>query len=433
LRRISTPRDRRRRTSCLRAPIRPWHAGLCIAALVSSLSAQSLDPRLIEEIRRGPAETGLVESVSVPIAGTPTLPLLETVVNGRGPFRLLIDFGSNVTLLRSNVAAEAQAQMVVDREKNDILRVSEMRIGKATFRDVVVGGTENLDVDGVLAYNFFRGLLVDIDYPGMEVRLRRGQLPAPDGDEVLSLEIQERMPHLSVLVGDQRLLVNFDTGASDWVVLPANLKDRFPFQKPPVPGPTTWNNQTGWTRVEIARLADDLRFGRYTVATPRVHIDPAASFPFFGSALLRKFRLTFDIPGQRVRIQGPPAPIPVPGYRTFGIRLSRSAKAWSVADVIPGSRAAGKGIRPGDVVIALENVRAEDLTPDAWRSFQEERPKISIELSRGGRRRTYLLPAAVLGGTRSRHPAHSIASRDKYPFSRTRWSIQPKKSAPRTR
>lgn len=277
------------------------------------LLAQQLDPGLIEEIRRGPFEIQLPEPrISVPIVGSRTLPLVEVMINGRGPFRLLIDFGSNVILLRDAVAAEAQAIMVVDREKNDILRVREMKVGKAIFRDVVVGGPGNLDVDGVLGFNFFRGLLVTLDYPGMALQLERGELPPPDGSEILPFELEDRMPHLPVTLGDQRLLVNFDTGAVDWLVVPAEMKSRLRFQSPPIRGPVTWNNQTGHTRVEVARLAADLKFGRYVVSTPRVHINPTVSLPFFGSALLQKFVLTFDMPNRRVRLRGPSKPIQVP-------------------------------------------------------------------------------------------------------------------------
>jgi hypothetical protein len=90
--------------------------GLLFIGLAVALSARQLDPALIEEIRRGPSEVELHGApVVVPIVGSRTIPLLEATINGRGPFRLLIDFGANVILLRDSVAAESDARMIVDR------------------------------------------------------------------------------------------------------------------------------------------------------------------------------------------------------------------------------------------------------------------------------------------------------------------------------
>lgn len=375
---------------------------LCACALIALsarvLAAQQVDASLLEEIRRGPAAIELNgEVLSVPIVGSRTLPLLEVLVNGRGPYRMLIDFGANVILLRDSVARHSNARMILDRERSDILRVEEMKVGKATFRDVVVGATDNLDVDGVLGFNFFRDLLVEIDFPKMKLELSRGRLPDPDGREILPYEVEERMPFLPVTIGGRKVSMNFDTGAVGWFVIPPENKEGLPFGASPVPGPKMWNNQTGWTRVETARLAADLRFGRYTVATPRMEIDAGASFPFFGCALLQRFVLTFDIPNRRVRIQGPSERISVPGFRTFGIQLRSEAGQWRISDVIPGSRAAALQIREGEVVVAVDGMPAGKLTRESWSSIQQNKKKVRIELSRAGRRKTYVLPLQVLG------------------------------------
>lgn len=373
-------------------------ACLTLASFAGSLHAQGLDPKLVEEIRRGPAEIKLNEPiVSARIVGNQTLPLLTVAINGRGPFRMLIDFGSNVNLLRDSVARSSEAHMIVDRERNDIMRVREITIGKATFRDIVVGATDNLDVDGVLGFNFFRGLLVSIDFPRMNLELSWGRLPEPDGREILAFEVDQRMPFLPVMFGNERVLVNFDTGASGWLVMPSEFKGKLQFAVPLVPGPTMWNNQTGHTRVEIGRLAVDLQFGSYNVVLPRIEIDSGASFPFFGCSLLNRFSLTFDIPNRRVRIRGPKKPIHVPKFRTFGIRLSQIDETWRISDVIPNTRAADLGIQRGDLVLAINNIASRILTREMWNSIEKRRERISIKLSRTGRRTVYQLPLKELG------------------------------------
>lgn len=78
-------------------------------ALVPAAHAQqSLSDEQLTDLYRGPARITVAgRETCVSVVGPRYLPLIETRINGRGPYRLLLDFGSNVVLLREDVARAA--------------------------------------------------------------------------------------------------------------------------------------------------------------------------------------------------------------------------------------------------------------------------------------------------------------------------------------
>ncbi len=82
--------------------------------------------------------------------------------------------------------------------------------------------------------------------------------------------------------------------------------------------------------------------------------------------------------------------VPPPGG--FGLVLEQPAQGYLIATVVPGSRAAEAGIRPGDRLI-----RVDHLEPGSFDEVQavladDRREPVFIELARDGRTRGVLLP-----------------------------------------
>lgn len=269
-------------------------------------AAQALDSALIAAIRRGPtAATLRGESSTVAIVGSPTLPLVEARINGRGPYRLLIDLGSNVTLLRRDVVDATSSTVLVERTTSDIIRIDSLVIGGAVFTGVTGASYDRLDVDGVLGFNALQAFSFTMDYPGMRLSLHRDSLPVPNGRDVLGYEVIGRMPFVRAVTGSDTLLLNFDTGAAEWMTMPLAWRDSMRWEAEPAAGPTVSNNQTGATRVLVARLASPLRLGDFVIERPPVYLNPDAEGAWLGSGLLRHFTLTFDTRRGRVRLVSP--------------------------------------------------------------------------------------------------------------------------------
>jgi hypothetical protein len=208
--------------------------------------SQTLTDEQLAAVRRGAAEAALPEGpVTVPLVGEPTLPLVEVLIDGAGPFRLLLDLGSNVVLLRRDVVDAAGVEVVLDRDRSDIVRAGTLAIGSAVFRDVWMGAYDELDVDGVLGYNLLSAFPFTLDFPGQRLVLGRSEVR--DGDP-------------------------------EYVV-----EDRLPF-----------NNQTGEARVGVARLGADLRVGELLLGRPLVYFSPDAGDAWLGCGVLQHYVLSMD-------------------------------------------------------------------------------------------------------------------------------------------
>ncbi|HWL40293.1 MAG TPA: retropepsin-like aspartic protease [Gemmatimonadaceae bacterium] len=275
---------------------------LLVAAGARSAGGQTLAPELVERLRRGAASiTVPPDSAVVPLVGTRTLPLVDVLINGKGPFRLLVDLGANVTLLRRAVFDSAGGTVLVERASSDIVRVTELRIGSASFREVTLATYDELDVDGVLGYNLLQHTSFTLDFPQQRLVLHNRTLPEPDGVRVHAFVLQGRLPYLVARVGSDSLLLNLDTGAAEEMTVPPTMEDRLRWLTAPILGRVTVNNQTGRTRVREGRLADTLRIGSFKLASPLVFVNPAAEDSWLGAAAINRARWTFD-PGQR-RVQ----------------------------------------------------------------------------------------------------------------------------------
>src|SRR5215212_7278218 len=123
----------------------------------------SAPPRRIAMSRAG---------IEVPLAdpGIPntTLPVVEIMVNGRGPFRFGVETGAGfVAVSRAFVEAAGPLPRSGGPDEIPEYRVDSITLGGATFHDVKVSAMPRppTGVDGVLGLPFFRDLLLTIDYP----------------------------------------------------------------------------------------------------------------------------------------------------------------------------------------------------------------------------------------------------------------------------
>lgn len=271
---------------------------------VGKCLSQTLPDSLVEKIRAGAVRIVIPgDSVAIDLVGSPTLPLVEVKVNGTGPYRFLIDLGSNVSLLRRNVVDASRSMVVVERPTSDIVYIDSIALGDARLEEITAASYDKLDVDGVLGYNVLQYSSFTLDFPGKRLVLHRESLPDPDDRTIFSYELVDRMPYVKVQLGGESLRVNLDTGASEWMTVPPSWQSRLRWAAAPVPGRKTFNNQTGSTQVLEGRLADALRFGELTVTSPLVYVNPDAEDAWLGAAAMAGAVWTFDPKNNRVRIQ----------------------------------------------------------------------------------------------------------------------------------
>lgn len=280
-----------------------WAGLLCAGCGAPAPTAES-----IEEARRrvvGPPQSVDLGGapVAVPLVGPVTTPLVDVLLNGRGPYRLLVDTGANVTLLQGRVARDLRLPVLRPGKESQLVRLDRLEIGRARFHGLVAGAREwREDIDGVLGFNLFSDCLLTFDYPARTLVLEKGTLAPANGVDRIPFEVGEsRHPFVDVTIGDVPMRFLLDTGAAQWLTIPKTMaQQKLRFDGPPRPGPTLiWQDHS--YPVEAARLAGDVRIGGYVVRRPEILLTPEER-PLIGSGLLKEFRVTIDQGSKLVRL-----------------------------------------------------------------------------------------------------------------------------------
>lgn len=275
----------------------------------------------------------------------------DVSLNERGPFRMILDTGFPRTQI-----SPATARALGVREGLYEVELGELRVrGRIP---IGVTGMETLgyalgmEVDGILGYTVFEGLLVRYDFPGGAVSVRRGGLPA-DGPGVVPMSRGER-PFLEARVAGRTRPVLLDTGFSGGLALVDF--EGLDFREEPRPVGARVRVDGVFLR-RAGRLARNVDFGAFTMERPLV-VD-AVRRNLLGQAVLRHFVVTLDRAGGRAQLvapEGSPPVVRLPPLRGSGLVLVPRADRHTVAEVLEGSSAQRAGIRSGDEVVAIDGV-----------------------------------------------------------------------------
>jgi len=242
-------------------------------------------------------------------------PYVMVTINGRGPYRFVIDTGTGAdAFVTPELADELQLPTAAEVVLSDpsgqgglrapIVLLPSVRLAGVEFnwvraiRHAVTG--EAGTCQGLLGFTLFRDYLLTLDFPNRLVLLTEGVL-TPDGEQtVLPFRMPEGVPIASLSVNGQSVEAQLDSGGGG-LTLPEGLAARQKWDIPPVAFAA---GHTLTTRFEIkaAKLAGDVIVGKYTFTHPVVEIHPAFPLVNFGSPPMQIFAITFDQRNLRVRL-----------------------------------------------------------------------------------------------------------------------------------
>src|SRR5438309_6204456 len=246
------------------------------------------------------------------------MPVIEVKLNGQGPFAFTIDTGAGMQAdIDTSVATQLKLQpngKVLngdpsgenDREV-DTARIDSIAFGGAEFRNVTAVirpqriTRDYPDVDGILGFALFTDYLLTLDYPAMQVRLARGALPAANGADILSFEIENRIPVIEVAIGKIRVRAHIDSGNFvSGFILPEEIVEQLQLLSPPI---TIGRARSVSNQIEIkqAQLRDTIHIGRFDYPQATITF-PALSDTNIGLKILREFVLTFDQKNRRMKL-----------------------------------------------------------------------------------------------------------------------------------
>src|SRR5438067_270690 len=264
------------------------------------------------------------------------MPVVEVKLNGQGPFAFMIDTGSVMqadidtsVAQRLNLQPSGRAINGDPSGEND-REVATLTIDSITFGGGVAKGTrarrtgegvvefrnvtaivrphkitkDYPEVDGILGFALFSDYLLTLDYPAMQVRLARGALPPANGADILSFEIEDRVPIVELAIGKIKVPAHVDSGnfVAEFI-LPEEIVEQLQLLSQPVPvgSARSVNNRIELKQVQ---LRSSIRIGAFEYSQPTITF-PALSDTNVGYKVLREFTLTFDQKNGRLKLARP--------------------------------------------------------------------------------------------------------------------------------
>ncbi len=285
-----------------------------------------------------------------------------TVGGEDGPtLDMFFDTGASWTFIdRAALRDRFDLDIPYGKVRFDEARIGPHHLGRLTARVAsldTLGLALGRRIDGILAFEEFRDVLLTLDYPSGQVRVSGGRLPRPDGREVFRTARRDR-PHVKVEVGGRRRWVLIDSGSTGRF----SLKEADRVSWAVDPRVTGAGAAFGGIFIRQAgRMDGILRFGSLTF------VDPVVSFARSDSRLagwhvLRHFVLTFDQRKRRVRMRpASEAPVRLAPIVAPGLALVPRPEGYEVIRVLQGTSAERAGLRRGDLIVALDGIPAHEV------------------------------------------------------------------------
>ena len=279
----------------------PACAALILAAALS-LSAQDIT-------RSAPAPH------AAPMIERYGKPYVMVTIDGKGPFRFVIDTGTGAdAFVTPELARELQLTPTSEAVLSDPSRQGGERVPIVLLPSIQVAGVkfywvkaiqhtvtgEAGSCQGMLGFTLFRDYLLTLDFPNRQVLLTEGAL-TPDGEKtVLPFRMPDGVPIASLRVNGKTVEAQLDSGGGG-LTLPEELAVHQKWTIPPTVF-ATGHTMTTRFAIKAAKLNGDVKVGKYTFTDPVVEIHPAFPLVNFGSPPMQSFAVTFDQKNLLVRL-----------------------------------------------------------------------------------------------------------------------------------
>ena len=346
-----------------------------------------------------PLFTRVGNAVSVPAEIVGHAMFVNVMVNGHGPFRVLLDTGCSITLVSPELA-QAVGATLADQEEDLIaarnalgdttevqqVALESIELGGVRFEDVPaavsdsfagLSAIEGRRIDGALGFPLFADLYFGLDFPNHRLLLGSKW---PAGIPVIraGLHVVEHadVPFVQVLIQGRPVEVMIDTGSNKGLELPSRLVSSLQWKvEPRVGSMVAVLGEVG--REQIGRLDGSLSLGGIQEVEPTAIL--SAGSASLGLRSLERFCVIFHQSENMVWLCGADsAPIMPAAERSIGLSLYPDAGGLRIAGVIPGSPADQANLDSGALVTQIEHRPATSWTRDEMEQWIDSRPDIAL-------------------------------------------------------
>lgn len=261
------------------------------------------------------------DGVTFPMQDMGGRPVVDLKINGKGPYRFILDTGAVTTVVSDELSRElsltppagVQVASVGGGPAPAIVSIHDVRIGDAALEDVIAAAMplgsllkgENAP-RGVLSAACFPGYLLTYDYPAKQILIKKGALASADSKSIFQYTEDQVLPTVPVRIAGHDTQVHLDTGSAFGLTLPVKFLAELPLASQPKEAGTV-RTGGGEFPVSIARVNGAIELGKYKLGLDEVRFsdvrpgpDPAVGN--IGYGVLRDFVVTLDSKNRRIQL-----------------------------------------------------------------------------------------------------------------------------------
>jgi hypothetical protein len=337
---------------------------------------------------------------------------LSLLLNGRGPYRFILDTGG-ANFVDPAVAREigaaghgsVQGGGVGDTtESLAFAKVDSMQIGTAKITDQLFavaptragfGMAGGQPIDGLIGFEVLSRFVTTFDYAGNTVTFAMPDSAptAPSNASVVPFVLDGRQPQFPCTVDSIAAQCTLDTGSRDSISLMTPWLAANP-QVVPAKLSGVGVNGFGVGGGELGRLGriKTLGFGNFILSNVIADFSAAQkgafAMPFVagnvGGGVFKRFSLTLDYGKQTMTLQSNDSYMTPDDYERAGLFLINHNGAFTIIDVRPQTAAAQAGFLKGDVVDSVDGKPATGMSLQSIRKlfFQPAGTQIKIGVTR---------------------------------------------------
>jgi len=245
-------------------------------------------------------------------------PYVMVTINGKGPFRFIVDTGTGGdAIITTGLAQQLDLPVIGETRLSDptgqggrntpVRKIGTLRVAGVDF--YAIKAVEHSlpagdgDCQGMLGLTLFRDFLLTLDYVNGRLLLAEGEL-TPDGEKsVLPFRMPDGVPIARLKIGDRDVEAQIDSGGAG-LSLPERLIPQLRLSAQPTLFAKGESLSTRF-QIKVARLAANVRLGDITLEQPWVEINPAFPLANFGCSPLQHLIVTFDQVNKLLRLDGP--------------------------------------------------------------------------------------------------------------------------------